>query len=170
MKSFIITGDRPTRDQLLMRQAEIVAERSTCARGHVGVVIAHDYRVVSQGYNGAPAGMPHCVHQCNCGSIDKYDDERGEHDESCPHVQPCNRAVHGEANAIAFAAKHGVATKGADLFTTMAPCLACSQLIINAGIRRVIYGREYRINDGVELLSDAGIGVWTGKGRGIFQV
>jgi dCMP deaminase len=150
---------RPTRDQMLMRQAQIVAERSTCARAHVGVVIAHDGRVVSQGYNGAPAGMAHCDHTCPCTRGFEDDPGPGEiplHTDGCP-MKPCTRAVHGEANAIAFAARHGVATNGATLFTTLAPCPACAQLIINAGIVRVVFAKPYRFDAGINLLMDAGV-------------
>jgi dCMP deaminase len=181
---------RPTRAQVLMRQAEIVAERSTCSRAQVGVVIVHEARVVSQGYNGAPAGMPHCDHACNCGgrgpkpecicppsSSPMHPITRGPHWDSCkarinvwklddPHLNTCPAAVvgcqiavHAEANAIAFAAKHGVATNGADLFTTLAPCLVCAQLIINAGIVHVTYASSYRYEDGLTLLMSAGIPV-----------
>lgn len=144
-----------------MRQAQIVAERSTCSRAQVGVVIAHEARVVSQGYNGAPAGMPHCDHTCNC-VPDRILGERNStaiHEPGCPIYPPCHIAVHAEANAIAFAAKHGVATNGAHLFTTLAPCLACSQLIINAGIVHVTYAGTYRYDDGLVLLRKAAIPV-----------
>lgn len=152
--------ERPTRDQVLMRQAQIVAERSTCARGQVGVVIAHSSRVMSQGYNGAPSGMEHCDHTCDCG----YPGEggllfEGKHLSNCSSLKPCSIAVHAEANAIAFAARHGVATDGAELFSSMAPCAACAQLIINAGIWRVVYGKEYRYDDGIQLLMEAGVSV-----------
>lgn len=145
-------GNRPTRDEVLMRQAQIVAERSTCPRAHVGVVIAHEARVVSQGYNGAPAGMAHCNHACYCGNPDLTRDHT-----KCRETTGCVVAVHAEANAIAFAAKHGVATLGAHLFTTMAPCMPCSQLIINAGIVRVVFAKEYRYDDGIALLMEAGV-------------
>jgi dCMP deaminase len=152
---------RPTREETLMRQAEIVAERSTCSRAHVGVVIAHEGRIVSQGYNGAPAGMDHCSHDCSCGLDYDPTDVEDEHLTSCPVGAStrtgCKVSVHAEANAIAFAAKHGVATGGAVLFTTMAPCLACAQLIINAGIMRVVYARPYRFDEGLQLLIEAGV-------------
>lgn len=188
-------ASRPTRDEVLIRQAQIVAERSTCSRGHVGVVIAHDSRVVAQGYNGAPAGMPHCVHACNCPmgvvqpcTCPPVTGERlaGFHWDDCPKgIQEklvvhdpecwsltddgCRISVHAEANAIAFAAKHGVGTNGAALFTTLSPCLACSQLIINAGIVRVVYVNEYRDNSGVRLLRDACVRVWSIAGREIVE-
>ncbi len=109
---------------------------STCRRLHVGTVLVLDRRIVSTGYNGAPAGLPHCTH----------DD-----------MAPCERAVHAEANAIAFAAKNGVSTNGTVLYSTHAPCMACAQLIINAGIDKVIYGEAYRKTEGTELLEEAGV-------------
>lgn len=153
--------ERPTRDQVLMRQAEIVAERSTCTRARVGVVIAHEARVVSQGYNGAPAGMDDCNHECYCNGsgIPPRAVPIDGHRDDCSFAQPCTIAVHAEANAIAFAAKHGVATGGAELFTTMAPCVPCSQLIINAGIWRVTYAKPYRFDAGLQLLMKAGLAV-----------
>lgn len=151
---------RPGRTETLMKQAQIIAERSTCSRAHVGVVIAHESRVVSQGYNGAPAGMDHCNHTCDCGFPGKdgllFKDK---HLSNCATYSGCQIAIHAEANAIAFAAKHGVSTNGASLYTTMAPCLSCSQLIINAGILRVYMLSEYRDDSGVHLLKRAGIGV-----------
>lgn len=149
---------RPTRDNTLMRQAQIVGERSTCARAHVGVVIAMNARVVSQGYNGAPAGMPHCDHTCTCLADNAFSIARGiPHEEGCHAETTCTIAVHAEANAIAFAARHGVATNGAWLYTTLAPCLPCAQLIINAGIIRVVFAKPYRFDLGINLLMDAGI-------------
>jgi dCMP deaminase len=143
---------------MLMRQAEIVAERSTCARAHVGVVIAHDGRVVSQGYNGAPAGMAHCDHTCGCASkFAKPSPLTDIHSPGCPAIGACTIAVHAEANAIAFAARYGVATGGAMLFTTLAPCAACAQLSINAGIIRVVFAKPYRFDLGINLLMDAGV-------------
>ena len=105
--------DRPTRDETTMYVAQAIAERGTCCRLRVGAVICRDGRILATGYNGAPAGMPHCEHE-------KGDDT------------PCEVTVHAEANAIAFAARHGVRTEGAELHTTHSPCLTCAKLIINA--------------------------------------
>lgn len=128
---------RPTRDEALMAQACIIAQRSTCDRAHVGVVISRDGRPLVSGYNGAPSGMPHCQHSAD---------------------EPCLTAVHAEANAIAFAARWGVGLQSAELFTTWTPCLACAQLIINTGIARVVWGTPYhRDNTGLPLLEKAGL-------------
>lgn len=159
--------ERPTREDILMRQAQVVSDRSTCSRARVGVVIAHEARVVSQGYNGAPAGMPHCDHTCNCVGKAVFESRPANilasgpvfHDSGCAKTAACTLAVHAEANAIAFAAKNGVATMAGHLYTTMAPCLACAQLIINAGIHRVVYGSAYRYDEGLTLLMNAGIRV-----------
>lgn len=128
--------ERISQDTALMLMAMVTARRGTCSRAQVGVVIAVDGRAVSTGYNGAPAGMDHCVHEAD---------------------EKCNLAVHAEANAIAYAARHGVAIDDADLFTTFSPCLPCSQLIINAGIVRVVYSNRYRLTDGLDLLEEAGV-------------
>lgn len=133
---------RITRTDMLFSMARTVSHRSTCDRLHVGAVLSRDGRVISLGYNGAPAGVAHCEHPWN------KPDEGG-----------CTLAVHAEANAIAFAAKHGVATTGAELHVTHMPCLKCSQLIINAGIVRVSYIYAYRDPSGIILLKEGGVEV-----------
>src|SRR5690606_10677028 len=132
---------------MFMLMADIVSRRSTCLRKQVGAVIAKDHRVVSMGYNGAPSRMPHCL---EVGCLSFVGDEKDP---------GCQRAVHAEANAIAFAARQGIAVEGATLYVTLAPCLNCAKLIINAGIKRVVYGEPYRENKGIELLDMAGIEV-----------
>lgn len=124
---------RTTRDQMGMGMACVVAKRSTCDRLQVGAVISRDGRVISSGYNGNIVGMDHCNHQ--------------EH----PSI-PCTTAVHAEANAILFAARYGMSTEGATLYTTHQPCLQCAKMIINAGIVRVCYEHPYRDNSGLDLL------------------
>lgn len=126
---------RPTIDQTLMDTARVMARRSTCSRLQVGAVVARDTRVIASGWNGAPSGMPHCVH------LDSA---------------PCRVSVHAEANAIAFAALSGVSTRGAVLYCTHAPCYDCSKLILNAGIARVVYAEEYRSTEGLTLLTAGG--------------
>ena len=132
--------------------AQLMARRSTCSRAQVGAVIARDGRVISTGYNGAPAGLPHCDHTCYCW-------EPGtDHLPDCPAGKPCAISVHAEANAIAFAAREGLATRGATMYTTLSPCVPCAQLIINAGIVTVLYTNLYRNMAGVVLLESAGVG------------
>lgn len=160
--------NRMDRHTMLMNMAGLASCRSTCSRNAVGVVIALDGRVLVSGYNGAPAGMPHCDHTCPCqaGFPSTQDPWPFSHTEQCP-MKPCKRAVHGEANTIAFAARHGVRLNGADLYTTLGPCVPCAQLIINAGIKRVYYDRPYRDASGLELLMAGNVAViWTGEELG----
>lgn len=133
---------RPSRQDTLMDMALVVSRRSTCSRRQVGAIIARDFRPIVSGYNGAPAGMPHCNHR---------------QDE--PKHQGCTQVVHAEANAVAFAARHGVSTQGATLYVSLSPCEACAKLIINAGISRVVYYEEYRDPAGIDLLKAARIDV-----------
>jgi len=147
---------RPTRDELLMRHALLVAERSTCSRLQVGCVISRDGRILVTGYNGAPAGMEHCNHDCDCRLTFG---QMLDHAEFCASQKPCTMSVHAECNAIAFAARHGISVLGAEMTTTDSPCWSCSQLIINAGLNRVGYGREYRDTGGLSLLFRAGLQV-----------
>ena len=152
---------RPDRDTTLMNVARVYEQRSTCSRNHVGAVISLDGRIITTGYNGAPARVAHCLHICTC-NMARIDGARspldGEiHTAVCMFMRPCKVSVHAEANAIAFAAKHGLMIEGAELHTTLMPCYPCSQLIINAGLRRVVYDRTYRDESGGELLTMAGI-------------
>lgn len=157
---------RPTRDQTLITIAEAMSWRSTCSRSHVGVVIAREGRILSTGYNGAPAGLPHCDHSCDCGGLGSRANLGHQendpvdplvHYTDCNSEQPCRIAVHAEANAIAYAARYGMSVEGAELFTTLSPCVPCSMLIIQAGIKRVVYGKEYRLTEGLTLLISADI-------------
>ncbi|MBI2263417.1 dCMP deaminase family protein [Candidatus Berkelbacteria bacterium] len=118
---------RPDWDEYFMAIAKQVASRATCDRRHVGAVLVSQDRVIlSTGYNGAPRGMPHC-------------DEIG-HEIVEGH---CVRTVHGEANAIAQAARSGVSIEKATLYTTASPCYDCFKLLINAGVKKVVYDEFY---------------------------
>ena len=131
------------RDELNMRIAQLIAMRGTCQRGMVGCVITQDGRVVSTGYVGAPSGLPHCKDTgCEIGANGG-----------------CSTTSHAEAGAIAFAARKGVSLEGATLYVTMSPCDTCAKLIINAGIRCIIYKDGYRDTAGLELLVMAGLEV-----------
>jgi dCMP deaminase len=136
---------RISRQDAFMEIAEVYAKRSTCNRLHVGAVIGRDGRVISAGYAGAPSGLPHC------------------HPDTCNVNEPCTRTVHAEAGAISYAARAGISTEGASLYCTHCPCLECAKLIINSGIKDVVYKTPYRKTEGLELLRSAGIAVsqWT---------
>lgn len=148
---------RPSRDDSLMMVAYTMQERSTCTRNHVGAVISINGRIISTGYNGAPAGMNHCQHPKapiyhSANRISPVPPL----DEGVTVAQVgCKVAVHAEANAIAFAARYGLVTEGAELHTTLSPCYSCAQLIINAGLVRVVFHRSYRDLSGMDLLHQA---------------
>lgn len=151
--------DRISRSVMLMRMAQVVALRGTCSRAKVGAVISRDGRILTLGYNGAPKGLPHCSHECDCGSTDKYGDVILPHSSDCSSLGGCQVSEHAERNAIAWSARTGVALEGSQIHCTHAPCLDCARSIINAGIKTVSYVIPYRLTAGVELLEQAGIQV-----------
>ena len=126
-------------DLRYLRMARIWAENSYCQRRQVGALIVKDKMIISDGYNGTPSGFENIC-----------EDENGL---TKPYV------LHAEANAITKIARSGNNSDGATLYVTDAPCIECSKLIIQAGIKRVIYSKQYRLTDGVELLQRAGIEV-----------
>lgn len=145
---------RITRDAALMDCARVWSQRSTCDRAHVGAVFSRDGRILVTGYNGAPAGMPHCSHPWHL-SYARIIPEKVWDDPS-----PCLIAVHAEANGVAWAAREGVRLFGAEVHTTVSPCHGCAKLLINAGLVRVTYAQAYgRGMEGVELLRAGGIEV-----------
>lgn len=128
---------RPSNASVLMETARLWSSRSTCSRLSVGAVLARDTRILAQGYNGAPSGLDHCPE---------------------PHPEgPCTRAVHAEANVIAWAARQGLSTQGSTMYLTHWPCLECAKLIINAGVESVFFDEDYRSFSGVALLIESGI-------------
>lgn len=139
---------RASREQVLMLVARIFAMRATCQRKRNGCVIAMEGRIISTGYNGAPAGLPHCL------------------DEGCYIVDDhCIRTLHAEAAAISYAARKGIPLINCDLYCTTAPCFTCAKLIINAGIKAVIFRDDYSDNAGVKLLQRRGITVQQLRGE-----
>jgi dCMP deaminase len=138
-----------------MEMAEAQAKRSTCDRAQVGVVIARDGRVLATGYNGAPAGLPHCDHEND--DREELVDGGGSTIARVYTGPGCQNAVHAEANAVAYAARYGVALDGSVLYTTYTPCLACAQIVINAGVREVVALKPYRDTAGRDLILAAGL-------------
>jgi len=129
--------------------ARAVATRSNCRRRHVAAIIVRDRRIISTGYNGTPRG----VRNCNEGGCPR-----------CSSATPSGRALdeclcsHGEENAIVQAAYHGIAVKDATIYTTFSPCLQCAKMIINAGIREVVYCDRYSVDATAgALLREAGV-------------
>lgn len=125
-------------DGRYLRMARIWAENSYCKRRQVGALVVKDKRIISDGYNGTPSGFEN---QCE------------EDDHTKPYV------LHAEANAITKLARSANNSDGATLYVTASPCLECSKLIIQAGIKRVVYADRYRLEDGLQLLQRAGVEV-----------
>ncbi len=139
---------RPSWDEYYMNIVELIKERSTCLRRKVGAVIVKDKRILTTGYNGAPSGCKHCI---DLGCLrEKMNIPSGERHELC-------RASHAEQNAIVQAAKHGISIDGGTIYVTTQPCAICSKLIINSGIKRVVYKGEYPDGLSLELLNEAEI-------------
>lgn len=142
-------SDRPTWHQYFLTITRNVAERSTCTRAKVGAVIVRDKNILATGYNGAPAGMPHCL-DAGC-LVYTSRTPAGELEENC------FRTIHAEINAIAQAAKNGASIRDADIYITHTPCIHCVKVLINTGIRRIFYEREYKRTTIEELLRGANI-------------
>lgn len=141
---------RPDWDDYFLEIMETVAKRANCDRGRVAAVIVKDRRIIATGYVGAPAGLPTCD---EVGHLIKvvYDERGGRH-------KHCVRTTHAEANAIAQAARYGTSIDGGTIYTQMAPCLDCTKLLINAGIRRVVCRRRYHADhDSLRFLEEAGV-------------
>ena len=143
--------ERISKENYYLDIAETVLERATCLRRVYGAIIVKNDEIISTGYNGSPRGRKNCVDMGFC-TREAMQVPRGERYELC-------RSVHAEANAITKVAKSGNSSLGATLYVTASPCIECSKLIIQAGIKRVVYKDEYRLTDGVDLLRKAGIKV-----------
>jgi dCMP deaminase len=130
-------SERPSWDQYFMLITRQVADRSTCNRAKVGAVIVRDKNILATGYNGSPAGLPHCT-DVGC-LIYESRTPSGEIEENC------FRTIHAEINAIAQAAKNGSSILGADIYITHTPCIHCFKVLINTGIKRVLYEKPYKI-------------------------
>lgn len=134
---------RPTWEQYWLSHAKLTATRSTCSRRQVGAVfVSPDNQLLSAGYNGAPKGLPHCLH-----------------DGTEAH---CMISVHAEANAIASAARRGIAVEGSTCYTTLSPCAGCASLLVNTGVKEVVYLDVYtNFSEGLLILNEANI--WFGR-------
>jgi dCMP deaminase len=135
------TMRRPSWDEYFMNIALAVASRSTCSRRSVGAIVVKDKRILATGYNGAPAGLRHCDHT---GGADLRDGH-------------CARSTHAEQNAIVQSAKYGTPIDGGTMYCTAQPCLTCAKLLVNAGIRRVVFEGEYPDDLAVAICAEARI-------------
>jgi dCMP deaminase len=141
---------RPSWDEYFMGIARLAATRSTCLRRQVGAVIVKDKKILTTGYNGAPSGLKHCL---DIGCLrDKLKIPSGERHELC-------RATHAEQNAIVQAALFGVSIDGATMYSTTQPCILCTKLIINAGIKRIVIQHSYPDRMSMQMLKEAKVKV-----------
>jgi dCMP deaminase len=137
---------RPPWSVYFMDIADLVSRRSTCRRRLVGAVAVKDKRILATGYNGAPSGIPHCL---EVGCLREQEGiPSGERHELC-------RGIHAEQNVIIQAAFHGVSIQGATLYCTNLPCIICSKMLINAGIREIYYREGYADPLSEELMEAA---------------
>ena len=139
---------RPSWESYFMEIAKMVALRSTCLRRKTGAVIVRDKRILATGYNGAPSGVRHCD-EVGC-LREELGIPSGERHELC-------RGLHAEQNAILQAALHGVSLKDSEIFTTHEPCILCSKMLINVGIKKIYYLEPYPDELARELLEEAGV-------------
>jgi len=139
---------RPSWNEYFMRLAKYTTTRSTCLRHAVGAVLVRDKRILSTGYNGAPPGMKHCL---EIGCIrEELKIPSGTKHEIC-------RAVHAEQNAIIQCAIYGASTKDSTIYVTHQPCTICTKILINAGVKRIVYKSPYPDEFAQSLLKEAGI-------------
>lgn len=137
--SSVVGRGKAAVDYRYLRMARIWAENSYCKRRQVGALVVKDKMIISDGYNGTPSGFENIC-----------EDESGV---TKPYV------LHAEANAITKLARSGNNSEGSTLYVTASPCIECAKLIIQAGIRRVVYAEKYRLTDGIDLLTRAGVEV-----------
>jgi len=139
---------RPTWDEYFLEMARVIASRATCLRRSVGALLVRDKRILATGYNGAPAGLPHCQ-EVGC-RRQELGVASGERQELC-------RGLHAEQNAIIQGALHGVSVRGSVLYCTTQPCVICAKMLINAGVQRVVYEGDYADQLSLEMLQQAGV-------------
>lgn len=142
---------RPSWDEYFMKITEIVAGRSTCLRRKVGAIIVKNKRILTTGYNGPPEGIEHCESRGGC-LRDKMNIPSGQRME-------LSRAIHAEQNAIIQAAKMGISIDDSTIYVTTHPCFTCAKMLINAGVKKIIYREGYPDKFARSILKEAGITV-----------
>lgn len=148
-KRWMMQAPRPDWDEYFMRIAQIVALRSNCMKRKVAAVVVKDRRIIATGYNGTPRGVKNC-NEGGCPRCNNLADSGTRLDECL-----CS---HAEENSIVQAAYHGISVRGATIYSTCSPCLICTKMIINAGIRRVVFNLDYPLHDTArQLLLEAGV-------------
>ena len=155
-------------DKKYLRMANIWSENSYAIRRQVGCLIVKDGMIISDGYNGTPSGFENICEDVECKSQYRYGCVKTASNTEIPNTELCNGCeyasmttkpyvLHAEANAITKLAKSSNSSDGATIYVTLSPCIECAKLIIQSGIKRVVYKDEYRITDGLELLRRAGV-------------
>ncbi len=143
---------RPSWDKYFMDIAVLVASRATCLRRKVGAVLVKNKRVLATGYNGPPRGLKHCNERPGGCLREQNHVPSGERHE-------ISRAVHAEQNAIIQAAVHGFSIEGTTLYSTNHPCVLCTKMLINAGVKEFVYAEGYPDQLSAELIEEAGINI-----------
>ena len=139
--------ERPDWESYFMEIAQIVSKRSTCLRRAVGAVLVKDKQILATGYNGTPKGLPHCE-EVGC-LREQLNVPSGQMHELC-------RGIHAEQNSVIQAAVNGVSISGSTLYCTHQPCVVCSKILINAGIKRIVYANPYPDKLAAEMMHEAG--------------
>ena len=142
---------RPSWDEYFMEITDLVATRATCLRRKVGAIIVKDRRILATGYNGPPEGVPHCDELGGC-IREKLNIPRGERQE-------LSRAVHAEQNAIIQAAKMGTNIDDTTLYSTNHPCFICAKMLINAGVKKIVFREGYPDKYAKKILKEADVKV-----------
>jgi dCMP deaminase len=143
-----------------MEIAKLVATRATCQRRAVGAVLVRDRRILATGYNGAPRGLSHCP-------------ENGPHEDwpnGCMRAGHCIRSLHAEQNALLQAAAIGIPCEGASIYVTCQPCNTCAKMLINAGVKRVVYEGDYPDEFSLQLFKESGMEAFRLVGQELIAV
>lgn len=140
--------ERPSWDNYFLEITKLVATRSTCRRRQVGAILVLDKRILATGYNGAPQGLAHCL---DIGCLrEQLNIPSGQRAELC-------RGIHAEQNVIIQAARHGVGISGATIYSTLLPCVICTKMLINVGIKKIFYTEGYADELSKDMLEEAGV-------------
>ena len=139
---------RPSWDEYFMGITRMVASRSTCLRRKVGAIAVRDRRILTTGYNGAPSNLKHCL-ELGC-LREQQNIPSGQRHELC-------RALHAEQNVIIQAAFHGLSIAGSTIYSTTLPCVICAKMLINSGVKRIVYLEGYADQLSLEMLEEAGV-------------
>jgi len=144
---------KPTWDEYFIKIAQLVASRSSCSSRQVGAVIVKDKMLISTGYNGTPRG----IKNCDEGGCKRCEDKKLGKLKSGEKLDECI-CVHAEENALLQAAYNGISVKGATIYTSLCPCSYCTKHIINAGIKKVFYSKDYALDEqSKSLFKEAGV-------------